>query len=174
MKELTHAEAIERYSGNYIHPTAIIYDGVQMGTGNYIGPYCIIGAPAEKAGCFDSAGKVKICDGNRFTKQVTIDSGTTQNTVIMDNCLFLKNSHVGHDCALSTFVTLACNVAIGGFTTVLDNCGFGLNAVVLQRLLIPHGCFFGMGSVVTKKSELTAGMKYLGNPLRCIGRNYRI
>lgn len=32
---------------NFIHPTAIIYEDVEIGDNNYIGAYCIIGAPPE-------------------------------------------------------------------------------------------------------------------------------
>lgn len=32
---------------NYIHPTALIGPNVELGDNNYIGPFCIIGYPAE-------------------------------------------------------------------------------------------------------------------------------
>ena len=32
---------------NFIHPTAIIGDNVELGDNNYIGAYCIIGDPTE-------------------------------------------------------------------------------------------------------------------------------
>lgn len=31
-----------------IHPTAIVFDNVTIGANSYIGPFCVIGAPAEK------------------------------------------------------------------------------------------------------------------------------
>lgn len=173
MKELTREEILERYPGNDIHPTAIIYDGVEMGTGNFIGPYSIIGGAAENVGYTNFTGKVDIGDNNQLTKQVTIDSGTEYRTMITDNCLLFKNAHVCHDANIYREVALACNVVIGGFTVVDSGCCFGLNSVVHRWLMIPAGCFFGMGSVVTKKSELKPGMRYVGNPVRCLGKIIR-
>ena len=51
---------------NKIHPTAIIYDNVTIGKNVYIGPYSIIGAPAEmEEYFFDQEGKgVMICDNH--------------------------------------------------------------------------------------------------------------
>ena len=40
----------ERFPFNNIHPTALIAEGVQIGRGNTIGPYCVIGFPAEWKG----------------------------------------------------------------------------------------------------------------------------
>lgn len=161
------------YPGNDIHPTAIIYDGVVIGIGNVIGPYCIIGGPAEKHGYFNVTGRVYIGDNNTFTKQVTIDSGTTKVTEIGSGCVFLKNAHVGHDAVIDDKVTLSCNVCIGGHTAVLHSTNFGLGAVAHQRLLIPQKCMIGMNTTITKRTELEPGMKYVGSPARCIGPNVR-
>ena len=60
---------------NFVHPTAIIYPNVEMGDNNYIGPYCVIGAPAESRGNWGAQGKVIIGNNNRFTGLVTIDGG---------------------------------------------------------------------------------------------------
>ncbi len=50
----------------YIHPTAVIYDGVVMEEDVYIGPLCIIGGPAEWKGKEDNTGKVIIKKGARL------------------------------------------------------------------------------------------------------------
>jgi len=161
------------YPGNEIHPTAIIYDGVQMGIGNVIGPYCIIGGPAEKHGHFNKIGRVIIGNGNNFVKQVTIDSGSNDNTLIGNRNVFLKNSHVGHDATICNDCTLSCNVCIGGHVTVEDGCNLGLGAVVHQRMSIPEGCMIGMNSTITKRTVLEPDMKYVGSPARCIGKNVK-
>ena len=161
------------YPGNNIHPTAIIYDGVSMGIGNTIGPYCIIGGAAEKRGYFDTAGRVVIGNNNVFTKQVTIDSGSDGMTYIGHNNVFLKNAHLGHDVKILNYNTLSCNVCIGGHCVIDSLCNFGLGAVVHQRLNIPGGVMIGMNTTITKRTELKPGMKYVGSPARCIGKNVR-
>lgn len=159
--------------GNVIMEGAIIRAGVILGNDNYIGPYCIIGEAAEKIGYFDKPGKVTIGNGNRFTKQVTIDAGTEKETVIHNNAIILKNAHVGHDAEIGNGVVLSCNVCIGGHTIVEEGTNFGLGAVAHQRLIIPHHCMVGMNSTITKKTEMIPRRKYAGSPARDIGSNNR-
>ncbi len=149
----------------------IIRDNVTIGDNNYFGPYCIIGDVPEKKGYFDKLGLVTIGNDNRFTKQVTIDSGTDYTTAIGNNVIMLKNAHVGHDAVIQDHVTLSCNVCIGGHTTVGYATNFGLGAVAHQRLKIPEGCMIGMNSTVTKKTDMKPGRKYAGSPARDIGDN---
>lgn len=160
-------------TGNIICEGVIIRDGVQIGDNNYFGPYCIIGDFAEKHGYFDKLGKVLIGSNNRFTKQVTVDSSTEEVTIIKDNCIFLKNAHVGHDAYIHGDVILSCNSVVGGHTIVNKNCNLGLGAVIHQRLTIPENVMIGMNSTITKKTALQPGRKYAGSPARDIGSNER-
>ena len=159
--------------GNTIMEGVIIREGVQIGDNNYIGPYCIIGDPAEKSGYFDTPGKVVIGSGNRFTKQVTVDAGTESVTIVKNNVIMLKNTQVGHDAHIEDDTVLSCNVVIGGFTKVGKGCNFGLGSVAHQRLTIPDGVMIGMNSAVTKRTPLEAGRKYVGSPARDIGPNIK-
>jgi UDP-N-acetylglucosamine acyltransferase len=159
--------------GNEVAEGAIIRSGVILGNNNYIGPYCIIGEKPEKQGCWDRIGGVHIGSDNKFTKQVTIDSGTEGPTLIGSNVIMLKNAHVGHDAVIEDRVILSCNVCIGGFTTVEEGCNFGLGAVAHQRIKIPIGCMIGMNSTVTKRSALVPNMKYAGSPVKVIGVNWK-
>lgn len=174
---------------NFIHPTAIICPNVKMGKGNYVGPFCVIGYPAEhkkywitneKASnmlmpTFDGAGvgEVEIGDNNIFTGMVTIDASTEQKTVIMNGCWFLKHSHVGHDAVIGNGVTVSCGAKVGGHCIINDNCNLGLNATIHQWVEIPPQCMIGMGAVVTKKTELSPNRKYAGVPAKDIGENIK-
>lgn len=158
---------------NTIMEGAIIRAGVVMGDNNYVGPYCIIGDDGEKVGFWGRIGKVVIGDNNRFTKQVTIDCGTEGVTKIFNDCIFLKNAHVGHDALIGNGVILSCNAVIGGHTAVGSRTNFGLGAVAHQRLVIPAKCMIGMNSTITKKTVMAEGRKYAGSPARDIGENNR-
>lgn len=160
-----------RFPGNEIHPTALIAEGVRMGTGNYIGPYCVIGFPAEWKGKEDKSGNVHIGNNNRLTGLVTIDSGVESPTMIFNGCYLMKHSHVGHDAGLCDNVTLSCGAKVGGHATVCNGANVGLNAVIHQKQIIKHGCMIGMGAVVTKKLITEPFRKYAGNPARDIGPN---
>lgn len=164
---------------NYIHPTAIVGPNVEIGDGNYIGPYCLIGWPAEHKSFWPQpdgsgiVGKVIIGNNNVITGHVTIDAGTEVVTEIGDGNWFLKHSHVGHDVKLGNDNTVSCGAKIGGHCKIGSNVNLGLNSMVHQRKEIPDGIMIGMGAVVTKRTELQTGMKYAGNPARLLGENKR-
>lgn len=167
---------------NYIHPTALIGPKVELGNDNYIGPFCIIGYPAEHKDFWPEAnglitktvGKVIIGNNNHFTGHVTIDAGTEGNaqvTIIKDGCWFLKHSHVGHDAVICDNVTVACGAKVGGHAIIEKGCNLGLNAVIHQRQQIKEGCMIGMGAVVTSKLITEPYHTYAGNPAKLIGEN---
>lgn len=157
----------ERYPDNIIHETAIIYDNVKMGKGNYIGAYCIIGDIPESVKYFDEIDKgVEIGDNCRFTKQVTIDAGTEQPTIIKDNVLILKNGHVGHDSVIKENVQIRCNAIVGGHCTVEQNSKLMLGSIIHPRQRVPENVILGMGCVVTKKTKLEPNSTYIGVPAK--------
>jgi UDP-N-acetylglucosamine acyltransferase len=176
-----------KYPGNTIHPSAIIHPSVKMGVGNfigayaileekiilgdnnYIGPHCIIGDLGESVKFFDKEKKgVIIGNNNRFTKQITIDSGTENPTQIHNNTLWLKNAHAGHDCIVHDDVQVRCNGILGGHVTALKGSRVYLSALVHPRLTLPENCIIGMGSIVTKKTVLVDKGVYVGNPARLL------
>lgn len=178
------------YPGNKIHPTAIIHPSVKMGSGNYVGPFsildenvvlgndnyigmhCIIGDVGESVNFFNTEKKgVHIGNNNRFTKQVTIDSGTVNPTIIHNNTLWLKNAHAGHDCIVHDLVQLRCNAIIGGHVTAMEGARVYLGAIVHPRLTMPKYCIVGMGAIVTKKIVLVDKGVYVGNPARLLKIN---
>lgn len=157
---------------NNIHSTAIIYDGVIIGTGNTIGPYCVIGSPPEWKGKH-SVGNVIIGNNNIFTGLVTIDSGAEKTTIIGNDCYLMKHSYVAHDTILKDNVTLSAGVKLGGCVTVEENTTIGMNATVHQKVIIPDGCMIGASSFVGKKSILKSKHKYAGVPVRELGKNIK-
>lgn len=158
-------------TSNYIHPTAIVYPNVELGTGNFIGPYCIIGAAAESRQNWGAQGKVIIGNNNRFTGLVTIDGGMEDITVIGDDTFWMKHSHVGHDANIGNGVTVSCGAKIGGHCHIGGKANIGLNAVIHQRVEVPEGCMIGASAFVGKKSILKPNYKYAGVPVKELGPN---
>lgn len=164
---------------NYIHPTAIIGPNVEMGDNNYIGPYCVIGYPAEHKEFWPKPegsgiiGRVIIGSDNVFTGFCTVDAGTEQPTKIGNGVWMLKHSHVGHDSTIYDDTVISCGAKIGGHSYIESGCNIGLNAVLHQWSFIPANVMIGMGAVITKKTEVMPGMKYAGNPARCLGENVK-
>lgn len=157
---------------NYIHPTAIVYPNVILGRNNYIGPYCIIGAPAEHKGNWNKTSDIVVIgDNNIFTGLVTVDGGMEAQTHIGNNNFIMKHSHVGHDVVLWDNCVVSCGAMIGGHCIIQDSVNIGLNAAIHQRQNIAEGCMIGMGSVITKRLITEPFCKYAGNPAKYIGSN---
>jgi UDP-N-acetylglucosamine acyltransferase len=156
-----------------IHSTAVIGKNVTIEDDVYIGPYCVIGMPAEWKGKEDVDKGVLIKKGTRITGLVTIDSGVEKITTIGENCYLMKHSHVGHDAQLKDNVTLSCGAKIGGHSIIEDNTNIGLNAVIHQKVIVPEGCMIGASAFVGKKSVLKPFHKYAGVPVKELGTNER-
>lgn len=157
----------------HIDKTAIIGENVIIQDNVYIGPYCVIGMPAEWKGKEDIDQGVLIKKGTRITGLVTIDSGVERITTIGENCYLMKHSHVGHDAQLKDNVTLSCGAKIGGHSIIESNTNIGLNAVVHQKVTVPEGCMIGASAFVGKKSILKPFHKYAGVPVKELGTNER-
>ena len=157
----------------YIHPTAIIYPNVVIEEDCYIGPYCIIGAPAEWKGHEEVSKGVRIGAGSRLTGMVTVDAGAERPTYIGENCYLMKHSHVGHDAILCRNVVISCGAKVGGHTVIDVDCNIGLNAVIHQKVTIPKGCMIGASAFIGKKTILQPYRKYAGVPAKDIGENVR-
>jgi len=154
---------------NYIGPGVIIGLNVSIGDNNYIGPYCIIGMPPESRDWLEGfGGRVVIGSNNKLMKQVTVDGGTEHTTSISDNCMLLKNSHVGHDAMIFRNVILGCNVVIGGHCKIMPYSRVDLNSVVNPRVAVPSHVRIGSLSTVLKTSVMEYGKTYAGNPIRLI------
>ena len=157
---------------NKVCDGVIIKEGVTVGDNNYIGEYCIIGDVGESWNYFNKPKKgVIIGNNNRFTKQVTIDSGTIQKTEIKDRTIMLKNAHVGHDAIINDKCILTCNSIVGGHSIMSEESQLKLNAVVLPRVIIPIGAIIGANSTVTKTTQLIENGVYVGSPCRLIRVN---
>jgi len=169
----TYANPTTANVGTFIHPTAIIGENVTIGKNVYIGPLCIIGYPAEWRGKEHNDLGVVIEDGAILTGLVTVDSGATRPTIIGKDCYLMKHSHVGHDAILEDQVTLSCGAKVGGHCIIGVMTNIGLNACIHQKINVPYGCMIGMGTIVTKTTDLSPRTKYVGVPAKAIGGNER-
>ena len=159
----------------YIHPTAVIFENVEIGDDCYIGPFCIIGGPPEHADCdpltFKDAG-VCIEYGVRLYGHNTIDAGIEHTTVIENRCILMKGAHVGHDAYICENVTLSCGVRVGGHSEILNWSNIGLNAVLHQFTELPEGTMVGASAFV-KGKKFEPWSILAGVPAKVIGKNVR-
>lgn len=91
---------------------------------------------------------VRLVIGERCTirEGVTMNPGTGGGggeTVIGDDCTFLANSHVAHDCRIGNRVIFSNNVMLAGHCTVGDFAIFGGGSAAHQFCRIGHHAFIG-------------------------------
>lgn len=180
---------------NRIHPTAIIGPGVELGTGNVIGPYAVLLGPCRIGdgnwiGPYVSLGPppeiethdhgaawdgelvgygVEVGDGTTLREYTTVHSGSTKPTRIGSHCFVMNKVYVAHDGDIGDEVTMASTVMLGGHVRVGDRANLGLGVMVHQRRVIGPGVMLGMGAVVTR--DIPPFAKAYGNPARVEGAN---
>ena len=156
-----------------IHPTAIIGANVEIGEGVTIGPYCVIGGPAEHPRePYVIKGKIKIGNGVTMTMGVTVDSPLTDEglTIIGDGCYLMAKSHVGHDVKLGKKVTLSTGATIGGHSIIGDHSTIGLKSCTHQRTELAKGTMIGANSFI-KGNHTDQFRIFVGSPAKDIGPN---
>jgi UDP-N-acetylglucosamine acyltransferase len=103
---------------------------------------------------------------------VTINPGTEgggMSTTVGDNCAFLANSHVGHDCHVGSNVIFSNNVMLAGHCAVGDFAILGGGAAVIQFARVGAHSFLG-GMSGLEQDLIPYGMA-LGNRAHLSGLN---
>lgn len=166
-------------SENVIESGAVIVGPIRIGDGNYFGPNCVVGAPAQDEVLADelrrsglratSGGSISIGNRNVIREFVTVHRGLTGETVIADNCYLMAYSHVGHDCCVRDYVKFASNVQTAGYCWIGRGAYLGLAASIHQFVVVGGHSMVGMGSILTRTTP--PGSLLYGNPARLVRPN---
>ena len=168
---------VELGSGNVVGPYAVVLGPCRIGDDNWIGPHVVLGTPPEIRGHDhgaawdgDLVGRgVEIGDRTTLREYTTVHSGSARVTRIGSDSLLMNKVYVGHDGDLGDGVTLAAGVLLGGHVVVGDRANLGLGTVVHQRRVVGPDAMVGMGAVVTR--DVPPCAKALGTPARVQGVN---
>ena len=111
--------------GNNVNLIAHIYvDGnTTIGDNCKFFPYCSIGTSPQDLKYKGEKSILKIGNNNTFREYVTVNRGTEGGgleTVIGNNCLFMINAHVAHDCKIGNNVIMVNNASIAGHVILED------------------------------------------------------
>ena len=170
-------EGVVLGSRNVIGPYTVILGPCRIGDDNWIGPNVVIGTPGETRGGSHPAawegdegvGPVEIGSRNVIREFATIQQGWAGITRIGDDCYIMTKAHVPHDGEIGDRATISCSVMIGGHTIVGEGANIGLGTVVHQRHVIGSGAMVGMGSVVTR--DIPPFSTAYGSPAAVRGAN---
>lgn len=123
----------------FIHPTAIVEDGAQLGVDCEIMAHAIVtrhavlgdrvivhpgavigGDPQYMKFDRTTPSFVRVGAGSVLRENVTVNRAihAGEATVVGDRCFLMANSHAGHDCMLGDDVVLANNVMLAGHVSV--------------------------------------------------------
>jgi UDP-N-acetylglucosamine acyltransferase len=169
-------DGVEIGSGNVIGPHAVLWGPVSLGDGNWLGPLVVIGTPAEIRGIdhgtdVGGAAGAGIVIGNQnvVREYTTIHQGRYASTLIGDHCFLMNRVYIGHDDVIADNVTMASGATLGGHVRVGASANLGMGAIVHQRRVLGPLAMVGMGSVVTRDVPPFA-LAY-GNPCRVRSAN---
>lgn len=157
---------------NIIHPTAIIGDDVELGSGNEIGAYSIIygptivgnnniisphvtiGTPGQdtRNPRYDSSNcKIEIGNNNIIREYTAIQKPCYRDlTKIGSDVYIMQSVHVPHDALICDKVVITPMVVLGGIVRLLTGANLAVGCSVHQYSVIGHYSIVGMGSALTR------------------------
>lgn len=128
---------------------AVLVKHVELGESNEVGEYAVLGGnPQDRAYNDARPGRVVIGARNVFREYVTIsrstvkESGEGRETRIGSDCLFMVNSHAGHNVWVGDGVTLANGAVLAGHASVGDRTMLSANCGVHQFCRVGEGVMF--------------------------------
>ena len=125
----------------------VVIDGnTTIGSGARIFPFASVGHEPQDLKFSGEDTTLVIGDNVMIREGVTINPGTAGdagNTTIGNNCVFLANSHVAHDCQVGNHVIFSNAVLLAGHCKVGDHVIIGGGAAVHQFCRIGNNAFIG-------------------------------
>lgn len=151
---------------NKIHNTAIIGGNVELGSGNVIQAYAVIGSLGFIREAEQVEGKIVIGDNNNIGIGVAIQAGQEGETVIGSNNLIMHRAIIGHNVEIGNGNEVGANCVICGYTTVGNENKIKTSSNLRNRITVGDRNLIGMGSNVV--AGLTDGFTVMGNPAKAV------
>jgi UDP-N-acetylglucosamine acyltransferase len=136
---------VEIGAGSIIGAGSVVHRYTRMGERNQVGPHSVIGGAPQHTGYDGSETRVTIGDENVFREFTTVHRAYLPGaeTKIGSNCLFMCNTHVGHDCVLGDHIVMTTSSILAGHVEVDSRCVFSANAGAHQFIRIGRFCMLG-------------------------------
>lgn len=138
----------------------VVMGNTDIGEGTKVFPNAVLGGEPQNIHYRGEDTKLIIGNNCTIREAVTMNTGMPDaggETVIGNDCLFLINAHVAHDCRLGNNIILSNNAMLAGHVEVDNNAILGGGAAVHQFVRIGHHAFIG-GMAVPKHDVIPFGM----------------
>ncbi|MEE9314683.1 MAG: acyl-ACP--UDP-N-acetylglucosamine O-acyltransferase [Rhizobiaceae bacterium] len=171
----------------HVGPDVVLGDGVELlshvslhgittiGTNTRIFPFASVGNEPQDMKFHGERVTLEIGDSCIIREGVTMNPGTEGGgsvTKVGNNCVFLANSHVAHDCIVGNNVIFSNNVMLAGHCIVGDYVIFGGGGGAHQFCRVGHHAFVGglsglegdlipFGTAIGNRASL-AGLNLIG------------
>ena len=158
--------------GVSLHSHVVVTGRSRIGANTKIFPFASIGTPPQDLKYRGEPSELIIGCNNIIREHVTMNPGTEGGgmvTRIGNNCLFMVNSHVAHDCDIGDHVILVNNATLGGHVSVGDWAILGGLSAAHQFVRIGrHAMIGGMSGV---ENDVIPYGSVIGNRARLSGLN---
>ncbi len=154
------------------HSHVVVSGTTNIGAGTKIFPFASIGHEPQDLKYHGEDCELIVGENCIIREGVTMNPGTAGDngiTRVGNNCVFLANSHVAHDCVVGNNAIFSNAVMIAGHCVVGDNVIFGGGAGVHQFCRIGRNAFIG-GMAGVENDVIPFGMA-LGNRAYLRGLN---
>jgi UDP-N-acetylglucosamine acyltransferase len=114
--------------GCTVGPHGVVTGRTTLGARNRVFSHAVVGGIPQDLKYGGEPTEVVVGDDNTFREFVTINAGTAQDkgvTRIGNGCLFMANSHVGHDCVIGDRAIIANSVGLSGHVVLEEDVHFG-------------------------------------------------
>ncbi|MDR1435652.1 MAG: acyl-ACP--UDP-N-acetylglucosamine O-acyltransferase [Puniceicoccales bacterium] len=120
--------------GCIVHHHGVVEGNSELGEGNEIFPFAVIGGKTQDLKHDGSDGKLTIGDGNIFREYVTVNGPTaaSSETRIGNRNYLLSYVHVAHECRIHDDVIISSKAVVGGHVEICSGANIGGASAIHQ------------------------------------------
>ena len=169
---VTIGEKVTLGDGVRIDSHCVIDGHTRIGDETHIYPFVSIGLPPQDLKFAGEETETEVGRRNRIREFVTIHRGTKGGggvTKTGDDCFFMAQAHIAHDCLIGDHVIMANAATLAGHVIVQDRANIGAYSGVHQFCRVGREAYIGGYSVVVKDALPFA--LTVGNHAKCYGLN---
>ncbi len=129
-----------------LHSRVTMMNRVTLGSHAEIYPGTVLGAPGQDTKYKGEPASLEIGSRALMRENVTMHIASVGGdgvTRVGDDCMFMVNAHVAHDCIVGNHVTMINNAVLGGHVVLGNYVIIGGNSAVHQHTRVGTGAMLG-------------------------------